>query len=57
MVALGKARRNKDPLMSLHDDTGIGTSSIETLLMLEQEGFIGWKHKIVLKCKCLHNQW
>jgi hypothetical protein len=56
-VALGKARRNKDPLMSLHDDTGIGKSSIETLLMLDQEGFIGWKHKIVLKCKCLHNRW
>ena len=43
--------------MSLHDCTGIGMSSSETLLMLDQEGFIGWKHKIVLKCKCLHNQW
>ena len=57
MGARGKARRNKDPLMSLHDDTGIGTSSIETLLMLDQEGFIGWKHKIFLKSKSLHNQW
>jgi len=56
-VALGKARRNKDPLISLHDCTGIGMSSSETLLMLDQEGFIGWKHKIVLKCKWLHNQW
>ena len=57
MVALGKVRRNKDPLMGLHKYKGIGMSSSETFLMLVQEGFIGWKHKIVLKCKCLHNQW
>ena len=58
-MALGKARRNKDPLMSLHDCTGIGIgmSSSETLLMLDQEGFIGWKHKIFLESKSLHNQW
>jgi hypothetical protein len=56
-VALGKVRRNKDPLMGLHKYKGIGMSSSETFLMLDQEGFIGWKHKIFLKSKSLHNQW
>jgi hypothetical protein len=56
-VALGKVRRNKDSLMGLHKYKGIVMSSSETFLMLDQEGFIGWKHKIFLKSKSLHNQW
>jgi len=43
--------------MGLHKYKGIVMSSSETFLMLDQEGFIGWKHKIFLKSKSLHNQW
>ena len=35
--------------MSLLEYKGIGLNSSETLLMLDQEGFIEWKHKIFLK--------
>jgi len=56
-VALGKVRRNKDPLTGLHKYKGIGMRSSETFLMLYQEGFIGWKHKTFLKSESLHNKW